>query len=79
MNNITIEGLTPKQMFLADIIWSCKTQQHLDLFIKSLPTQDLRESAQLVVSMIVLNTIDQAFSEPERLIEAGEVIRRIKG
>ena len=34
----TLEGLTPRQMILADIIWACEDKPEVDRFIKALPT-----------------------------------------
>lgn len=51
---IEIHGLTSQQKLLADIIWMCDTQQNVDRFIDSLPTDDLKYQAQSVIELMVL-------------------------
>lgn len=57
MNDITIEGFSPKQMILADLVYACKTREHVDALIRALPPED-RKEAEIVVDMIILAYID---------------------
>jgi hypothetical protein len=55
---IEIEGFSPKQMLLADLVYSCKTRDQVDALVKALPQED-RLEAQVVIDMIILAYIDE--------------------
>lgn len=57
----TIEGLTPRQMFLADIIWAFEDKPEVDRFIKTLPTQALRDEARSLVELMKMAAIEQCY------------------
>jgi len=57
----TIEGLTPRQMFLADIIWACEDKPEVDRFIKALPTQAFRNEAKSIVDLMKMAAIEQCY------------------
>jgi hypothetical protein len=57
----TIEGLTPRQMFLADIIWAFEDKPEVDRFIKVLPTQALRDEARSLVELMKMAAIEQCY------------------
>jgi hypothetical protein len=58
MNEITIEGFSPKQMILADLVYACQTRDQVDALVRALPAQERRE-AEVVIDMIILAFIDQ--------------------
>jgi hypothetical protein len=58
MNDITIEGFSPKQMLLADLVYACQTRDQVDALVRALPAQE-RLEAQVVIDMIILAYIDQ--------------------
>jgi hypothetical protein len=70
---IQIEGFTKKQSMLADIIWSCDTQDQVTNLIASLPKRD-RIEAQIVLEMIVTATFDQSLDTDL----ANEVLARFR-
>lgn len=59
---IEIQGLTGQQRIMADIIWMCDTQDRVDRFIDSLPTEDLKLQARSVVELMVM-----AYMEKDQL------------
>ena len=48
---ITIDGLNNRQRVLADIIWAFDDRKDIDRFIKTLPTQELRNEANGIVEL----------------------------
>jgi hypothetical protein len=56
---IKIEGLSPLQVQLADLIWSCQSQDDVDLLIRNLPTEEYRRTATVMMEMIVVAAIDE--------------------
>ena len=54
---IEIQGLSPKQMALADIMWAISTKEGVDAFIATLPKAERRE-CELVKEMLVLAFLD---------------------
>jgi hypothetical protein len=56
---IKIEGLSPLQVQLADLIWSCQSQDEVELLIRNLPTEEYRRTATVMMEMIVVAAIDE--------------------
>ena len=54
---IEIQGLSPKQMALADIMWAISTKEGVDAFIATLPKAERRE-CEVVKEMLVLAFLD---------------------
>ena len=48
---IEIQGLNPKQMALADIMWSISSKEGVEAFIATLPTAEKRECKSLIELM----------------------------
>ena len=55
---IEIQGLSPKQMALADIMWAISSKEGVDAFIATLPRAE-RLECEIVKEMILLAFIDQ--------------------
>lgn len=55
---ITLQGLTAQQHELADMIWSCDSQEDVTRFIQSLPTEYKRD-AELVHELMIAAVFDQ--------------------
>jgi hypothetical protein len=49
--NIEIQGLTPKQMALADIMWAISTLEGVESFISTLPKADQRDCRTIIELM----------------------------
>ena len=62
---IKIEGLTPLQVQLADLIWNCQSQDEVELLIRNLPTEEYRRTATVMMEMIVVAAIDEVLDDPE--------------
>jgi uncharacterized protein HemY len=69
---ITIEGLSPKQMALADIMWAISSKAGVDAFIATLPRAE-RIECEIVKEMILLAFIDQC----DNTQEADRVIKQL--
>ena len=72
----TLEGLTPRQMILADMIWACNGQDDVNQFIKGLPTKELRNEAKSIVDLMVMAVVEQCydginqeFTEAEKVLQ----------
>jgi hypothetical protein len=46
--NIEIQGLTPKQMALADIMWAISSREGVESFISTLPRSDQRDCRTII-------------------------------
>ena len=57
----TVDGMNPRQQFLADIIWACDTLDEVQRFIRNLPTQAMRREAQVVAELIKMAAIEQCY------------------
>jgi hypothetical protein len=62
---IKIEGLSPLQVQLADLIWNCQSQDDVELLIRNLPTEEYRRTATLMMEMIVVAAIDEVMDDPD--------------
>jgi hypothetical protein len=77
MIEITLEGLNARQKVLADMIWACDTKAEIDLFIKSLPNKALKTEAQVIIDMLLMATIEQAYDGLGSMDEANELINKV--
>ena len=76
LNDITIEGLSPSQMKIADILWKFDTLEQIDQWIAKIPTRRGRIEARVVQNMMVAAVLDQQDPDVE---EAGHYLRAIQG
>lgn len=75
----SIDGLTPKQKLLMEIIWSIDSEQQLKQFLKSLPEQDRVDAEGLIICAFheVLEDHMEMF-EQQGYPDALKVIKRVK-
>jgi hypothetical protein len=78
MAEIRLEGLTPRQQMLADIMWSIEEWADVEKFIATLPARE-RIECQGIVEMMRIELIEsyQKSTDTENTSEATEVITRI--
>ncbi len=55
---ITLEGLTKQQYQIADMIWSCESQEDVDRLIRNLP-QAYRQVAVVIHQLMIAAVMDQ--------------------
>ena len=77
MLEITISGLNARQRVLADIIWACDTRKQINEFIRSLPTVELQDEAKVIVDMMIMATIEQAYDGLGSMDEATQLINKV--
>jgi hypothetical protein len=73
----TLEGLTPRQMFLADTIWACNTAEAVKGFIRSLPTRELKQEAEAIVEMMKMAVVEQCYDGLGSMDEAQQLINKV--
>jgi hypothetical protein len=73
---ITIEGLSAKQRFLADIIWSFDDYADVKRFIDSLPPGE-RKDAQGIVELMKMATMEQLYDGIDEPADAKKLLDRI--
>lgn len=78
MIEITLEGLNARQKVLADMIWACDTKADIDRFIAALGTKALKHEAQVIVDLLLMATIEQAYDGIGSLDEANKLINKVK-
>lgn len=76
LNDITIEGLSPTQMEIADILWKIDTLDQIDSWIAKIPTRRGRIEARVVQNMMVAAVLDLQDPDVE---EANHYLRGIFG
>ena len=77
MIEFTIDGLTPRQMILADIIWACEDKPEVDRFIKSLPTQAFRNEAKSIVDLMKMAAVEQCYDGITEPFDARALLDKI--
>ena len=55
--SITLRGLTKQQTQIADMIWSCDSQQDVDRLIRNLPPE-YRRDAEVVHELMIAAVFD---------------------
>jgi hypothetical protein len=55
---IEIKGLSPKQMALADIMWSISSKEGVDAFIATLPKSEAR-TCRVLIELMQLAFLDE--------------------
>ena len=71
---ITIQGLTKQQYQIADMIWSCDSQEDVDRLIQNLP-MSYKKDAVVIHQMMIAAVMDQ-YEEITEDVES--VIDRIR-
>lgn len=55
---ITLEGLTRQQYQIADMIWSCESQEDVEQLMRALPAQ-YKQDAVTVHTLMIAAVMDQ--------------------
>ena len=66
---ITVEGLSPSQRILADVIWHMDSMEAVEGFIRSLRPKNLQTDALIARDMIVAAAIDQQMDVSPAVVE----------
>lgn len=69
---IEIDGLTERQAALATIIWDCEHKEQVVALVQNLPTQALKDDAQLVLDLMVLAVVDHGLEDEEPDLEQAQ-------
>jgi hypothetical protein len=77
MLDIQLEGLTQRQMVIADMIWACGTKSEIDHLIKFLPTQEMKDEAESIVQMMIMATVEQCYDGLGSMDEARQLIKKV--
>ena len=56
--SITLHGLTERQYKLADMIWSCDSQEDVHKFMQGLP-KEYKQDAELVHELMIAAVMDE--------------------
>ena len=76
MSEPRIEGLTPRQIELLEIMWELEELEDLESWKARLAPRDQRTVDQLI-RMVLLETFDVEFAKETRFPEADAVLQRI--
>jgi len=77
MLEITIDGLNPRQRILADMIWACDSKADINRLMEFLPTQEMKDEAQVIIDLMLMATIEQCYDGISPMDEAEKVLKRI--
>lgn len=75
----TIAGLTERQKNIADLLWSCATEEGLILLVKSLPTAQDRVDASSLIKLMIHETQEAEGHLDYYEYQAIEAIDRARG
>ncbi len=56
--SITLEGLSKQQYQIADMIWSCESQEDVDRLIRNLP-ESYKRDAVVIHQLMIAAVMDQ--------------------
>jgi hypothetical protein len=73
----TVDGLSPRQMVLADIIWAFEDFQDVQKFIRALPNKALQDEAQSVVEVMKMAAIEQCYEGLREPFDAKQLLDKI--
>ena len=71
----TIEGLNPKQMALADIMWSLDGFDEVQAFIKTLPKREQTE-CHTIIELMKMAMVEQCYDGIGELTEAQTLLNQ---
>ena len=63
MINPTIQGLTARQLAIANLLWSFDSQDQVHAFIKALPTEQDRKEAASLVQIMIHECLEEAIED----------------
>lgn len=61
---MTIEGLSAKQMIIADALWGCETEGEVASLFKVFPASEVI----VVKEMMIAATLDRIVTEPDEMV-----------
>jgi len=73
---IQLEGLTPKQKMLAQLLWDCETQDQLETLIRCLPTREDRYMASTLSRVMIYEALEEGIDRYSEV--AQEVIDHVR-
>lgn len=72
-----INGLTPQQVEMLDIMWSLDSKEALYSWVENLPTRAEQHMAHVLISLLLLEALDEYVRDMEFYPEANEVLSYI--
>lgn len=73
-----IHGLTSQQVELCDILWDCSTEQEIEQFIKTIPTEGWKREARNMRVMLLAAMCDDQVNSYDDCGLADTVLARFK-
>ena len=67
---ITIEGLTPRQFQIMELLWGCSSIDQVEVLINAMPTDKDRCDAKSLVLIATHETIEQELGFSKEVIDA---------
>lgn len=68
MTQPTITGLTERECWIADLIWSMDSEDQIRAFIQSLPPKD-RRSAQAITAIMIYECMEEQIDDYKELAD----------
>jgi len=72
----TIEGLSPKQMVLADIMWGLDGFDEVSAFIATLPRREQKE-CHTIIELMKMAMVEQCYDGIGSMDEATQLIKKV--
>lgn len=76
---VMIANLTQKQVELCDKLWACDDMEDVETFITSLPSNEDRREARVLLTMMVVAICDEEVQTYDDCYTARNILDRVSG
>lgn len=73
---ITLEGLTPRQVELCNILWTCDTREDIEHALSNLSLEETR-TAHTLIDLMIQESIEKDLASMESYPDADKVLKKI--
>ena len=70
---ISIEFLTPRQMQIAELLWSCQTEDDVKDLVLALPTHRDQVDASSIIKVMMWDSIEEEVGFTGEVLDAADV------
>lgn len=75
---IRLQGLSPRQRQLCDLMWSCRDLHHVRTLIAALPTVQDQQDAQTLMELLIYESLESQGCLDQHAAAAAAVIDRMR-
>jgi len=71
-----LDGLTPRQVELASILWSLDTAEECAVFLSSLPN-NIRQDAEVVMQLMMMEAVESQIENMTTYPDAENILKKM--